>query len=65
MHPGLVDGTFQSFSDFYRQQYSVAYLGHLHQEVEPKREGRGLLLTRRVRVKSFQTQFDYIYIYAC
>ncbi|XP_063318250.1 protein Niban 1-like [Pelmatolapia mariae] len=44
---GLVDGTFQSFSDFYRQQYSVAYLGHLHQEVEPKREGRGLLLTRR------------------
>uniref|UniRef100_A0A3B4ULG3 Protein Niban-like n=1 Tax=Seriola dumerili TaxID=41447 RepID=A0A3B4ULG3_SERDU len=44
---GLVDGTFQSFSEFYRQQYSTAYFGHIHQEVEPKKEGRGLLLTRR------------------
>uniref|UniRef100_A0A3B5AUZ0 Protein Niban-like n=1 Tax=Stegastes partitus TaxID=144197 RepID=A0A3B5AUZ0_9TELE len=44
---GLVDNTFQSFSEFYRQQYSVAYLGHLHQEVEPKKEGRGLLLKHR------------------
>ncbi|KAE8291412.1 Protein Niban [Larimichthys crocea] len=43
---GLVDRTFQSFSVFYRQQYSAAYCGHLHQEVEPKKEGRGLLLTR-------------------
>ncbi|XP_070775445.1 protein Niban 1-like [Enoplosus armatus] len=42
---GLVDGTFQSFSVFYRQQYSAAYFRHLHQEVEPKKEGRGLLLT--------------------
>uniref|UniRef100_A0A3Q0QPR8 Niban 1/2/3 domain-containing protein n=1 Tax=Amphilophus citrinellus TaxID=61819 RepID=A0A3Q0QPR8_AMPCI len=40
VYPGLADSTFQSFSAFYRQQYSVAYLGHLHQEVEPKREGR-------------------------
>ncbi|XP_028284159.1 protein Niban-like isoform X2 [Parambassis ranga] len=44
---GLVDNTLQSFSVFYRQQYSVAYFGHLHQEVEPKKEGRGLLLTHR------------------
>ncbi|XP_061587966.1 protein Niban 1-like isoform X2 [Cololabis saira] len=44
---GLVDGAFQSFSGFYRQQYSVAYLGHLHQELEPKKEGRSLLLTQR------------------
>ncbi|XP_047446703.1 protein Niban 1-like [Mugil cephalus] len=44
---GLVDSTFQSFSAFYRQQYPVAYFGHLHQEVEPKKEGRGLLLTQR------------------
>ncbi|XP_067460983.1 protein Niban 1-like isoform X1 [Thunnus thynnus] len=44
---GLVDNTFQSFSEFYRQQYSAAYFGHLHQEVEPKKEGRGLLLTHR------------------
>ncbi|XP_045907005.1 protein Niban 1-like [Micropterus dolomieu] len=42
---GLVDSTFQSFSVFYRQQYSAAYFRHLHQEVEPKKEGRGLLLT--------------------
>ncbi|XP_034071374.1 protein Niban 1-like [Gymnodraco acuticeps] len=41
---GLVDSTFQSFSVFYRQQYSAAYTVHLHQEVEPKKEGRGLLL---------------------
>lgn len=44
---GLVDGTFQRFSEFYRQQYSVAYLGHIHQELEPKKEGRGLLLSHR------------------
>ncbi|XP_023126496.2 protein Niban 1-like [Amphiprion ocellaris] len=44
---GLVDSTFQIFSEFYRQQYSVAYFEHLHQEVEPKKEGRGLLLTHR------------------
>ncbi|XP_068557494.1 protein Niban 1-like [Cebidichthys violaceus] len=44
---GLVNSTFQSFSVFYRQQYSAAYIGHLHQEVEPKKEGRGLLLTQR------------------
>ncbi|XP_041849579.1 protein Niban 1-like [Melanotaenia boesemani] len=44
---GLVDSSFQSFSGFYRQQYSVAYLGYLHQEVEPNKEGRGLLLTQR------------------
>ncbi|KAF1383280.1 hypothetical protein PFLUV_G00130220 [Perca fluviatilis] len=42
---GLVDSAFQSFSVFYRQQYSAAYTGHIHQEVEPKKEGRGLLLT--------------------
>ncbi|KAM4727895.1 protein Niban 1-like [Anableps anableps] len=44
---GLVDSTFQTFSGFYRQQYSVTYLGHIHQELEPKKEGRGLLLTHR------------------
>ncbi|XP_075935122.1 protein Niban 1-like [Anarhichas minor] len=44
---GLVNSTFQSFSVFYHQQYSAAYIGHLHQEVEPKKEGRGLLLTQR------------------
>ncbi|XP_040911960.1 protein Niban 1-like isoform X2 [Toxotes jaculatrix] len=44
---GLVDSTFQSFSVFYHQQYSSAYFRHLHQEVEPKKEGRGLLLTQR------------------
>ncbi|XP_035489511.2 protein Niban 1 [Scophthalmus maximus] len=44
---GLVDSTFQSFSVFYRQQYSSAYVGHLHQELEPRKEGRGLLLTQR------------------
>ncbi|XP_015236363.1 PREDICTED: protein Niban-like [Cyprinodon variegatus] len=44
---GLVDSTFQSFSGIYRQQYSVSYLGHIHQEVEPKKEGRGFLLTQR------------------
>lgn len=41
---------FQSFSVFYRQQYSAAYFSHLHQEVEPKKEGRGLLLTPGVGV---------------
>lgn len=45
---GLVDGTFQSFGVFYRQQYLSAYFGHLHQEVEPKKEGKALLLTHRV-----------------
>ncbi|KAM3604156.1 uncharacterized protein V6R79_007140 [Siganus canaliculatus] len=44
---GLVDSKFQSFSVFYRQQYSSTYVQHLHQEVEPKKEGRGLLLTQR------------------
>ncbi|XP_027875640.1 protein Niban-like [Xiphophorus couchianus] len=44
---GLVDGTFQSFSGFYRQQYSVTYLGHIHQEFQPKKEGNGLLLTQK------------------
>ncbi|XP_035026225.2 protein Niban 1 [Hippoglossus stenolepis] len=44
---GIIDSTFQDFSVFYRQQYSSAYVGHLHQEVEPKKEGRGLLLTQR------------------
>ncbi|XP_030258564.1 protein Niban 1-like [Sparus aurata] len=42
---GIVDSTYQGFSVFYRQQYSAAYFRHLHQEVEPKKEGRGLLLT--------------------
>ncbi|KAK2843969.1 hypothetical protein Q5P01_010628 [Channa striata] len=44
---GLVDGTLERFSTFYRQQYASAYFGHLHQEVEPKKEGKGLLLTHR------------------
>ncbi|XP_059200524.1 protein Niban 1-like [Centropristis striata] len=44
---GLVDSTFQSFSEFYRLQYSASYIGHVHQEVEPKKEGRSLLLTKR------------------
>uniref|UniRef100_G3PP92 Niban 1/2/3 domain-containing protein n=1 Tax=Gasterosteus aculeatus aculeatus TaxID=481459 RepID=G3PP92_GASAC len=44
---GLVDSSFQSFSVFYRQQYSAAYVSHLHQEVESKKEGRGLLLTQK------------------
>ncbi|XP_049889643.1 protein Niban 1-like isoform X1 [Epinephelus moara] len=42
---GRVDSTLQNFRVFYCQQYSAAYIGHLHQEVEPKKEGRGLLLT--------------------
>ncbi|RVE62013.1 hypothetical protein OJAV_G00173310 [Oryzias javanicus] len=44
---GLIDAAFKSFSEFYRQQYSVAYLGYLEQEMEPKKEGRGLLLKTR------------------
>ncbi|KAM7401358.1 hypothetical protein PAMA_005516 [Pampus argenteus] len=44
---GLLNNTLQSFSEFYRQQYSAAYCGHLHQEVEPRKEGKGLLLTHR------------------
>jgi len=50
--PGLVDSALKSFSVFYRQQYSVAYLGHLHQEVEPIKGSKGLLLTHRVGAKS-------------
>ncbi|XP_072297872.1 protein Niban 1-like [Eucyclogobius newberryi] len=46
---GLVDSSFQSFSAFYRQQYPAAYFGHLQQEVEPKKQERGLLLTQRPR----------------
>ncbi|KAF7654530.1 hypothetical protein LDENG_00068550 [Lucifuga dentata] len=37
----------KSFSGFYRQQYSAAYIAHLQQEVEPKKEGRSLLLKHR------------------
>ncbi|XP_034039388.1 protein Niban 1-like [Thalassophryne amazonica] len=44
---GIVDSSFQSFGVFYRQQYSAAYIAHLHQEVEPKKDGRSLLLTQR------------------
>ncbi|XP_028987066.1 protein Niban 1-like [Betta splendens] len=44
---GLVDTAFKSFSVFYRQQYPVAYFDHLHQEVEPNKEGKSLLLTHR------------------
>uniref|UniRef100_UPI003AAB239C protein Niban 1-like n=1 Tax=Centroberyx gerrardi TaxID=166262 RepID=UPI003AAB239C len=46
---GLADSALQSFGVFYRQQYSAAHTTHLHQEVEPKKEGRGLLLTHRPR----------------
>lgn len=46
---GLVESSFESFSVFYRQQYPVAYFGHLQQEVEPKKQERGLLLTQRPR----------------
>ncbi|KAM3865910.1 protein Niban 1-like [Diretmus argenteus] len=46
---GLTDSTLQSFGVFYRQQYSAAHVIHLHQEVEPKKEGRGLLLKHRPR----------------
>ncbi|XP_007565182.1 protein Niban [Poecilia formosa] len=44
---GLIDGAFQSFSGFYRQQYSVTYLGHIRQELEAKKHGKGLLLTQK------------------
>lgn len=44
---GLVDSTLQSYSEFYTRQYSAAYFGHLYQEMEPKKEGTGLLLTHR------------------
>ncbi|KAM4623658.1 protein Niban 1-like [Polymixia lowei] len=44
---GLADSMLQRFSVFYRQQYSTAHTTHLHQEVEPKKEGRGLLLKHR------------------
>ncbi|CAN9503425.1 unnamed protein product [Ophioblennius macclurei] len=44
---GLVETSLRSFSGFYHQQYAVAYFAHLQQEVEPKKEGWGLLLTRR------------------
>ncbi|KAJ0059221.1 hypothetical protein NL108_009581 [Boleophthalmus pectinirostris] len=46
---GLVESSFQSFSEFYRQQYPAAYFGHLQQEVESKKQERGLLLTQRPR----------------
>ncbi|XP_029930738.1 protein Niban-like [Myripristis murdjan] len=44
---GLTESTLQGFSVFYQQQYSAAHITHLHQEVEPKKEGRGLLMTQR------------------
>ncbi|XP_068196079.1 protein Niban 1-like isoform X2 [Antennarius striatus] len=43
----LVDRTFQSFSVFYRQQYTTAHFTHLHQELEPNTVERDLLLTQR------------------
>ncbi|XP_028296610.1 protein Niban-like isoform X2 [Gouania willdenowi] len=44
---GLADSSFQRFSAFYRQQYAAAYYGQVHKEVEPKKEGRSLILTQR------------------
>ncbi|XP_026169956.1 protein Niban 1-like [Mastacembelus armatus] len=44
---GMGDNMFQTFSVLYSQQYSSAYFRHLHQEMEPKKEGKGLLLTYR------------------
>ncbi|XP_037314466.2 protein Niban 1-like [Pungitius pungitius] len=44
---GFVNSSFGSFSVFYHQQYSAAYVSHLHQEVESKKEGRGLLLKQK------------------
>ncbi|KAF7222819.1 protein Niban 1 [Nothobranchius furzeri] len=55
---GLVEKTFSSFSVFYRQQYSVTYLGHIRQEVEPKKEGRGLLLRHRPKYDADQVLYQ-------
>lgn len=60
---GLVDTSFQSFSVFYRQQYPAAYFRYLLQEVEPKKQERGQLLTQRVR-KNLLTQQQCQIIYS-
>ncbi|XP_058506458.1 protein Niban 1-like [Solea solea] len=62
---GLVDSKFQSFSDFYRQQYGPAYFGHLHQEVEPKKEGCGLLLTQRPRYNADEVLYQGNVRFSC
>ncbi|KAG7525406.1 hypothetical protein JOB18_026479 [Solea senegalensis] len=62
---GLVDSKFQSFSDFYRQQYGPAYFGHLHQEVEPKKEGCGLLLTQRPRYDADEVLYQGNVRFSC
>uniref|UniRef100_A0A3Q2NP75 Protein Niban n=1 Tax=Fundulus heteroclitus TaxID=8078 RepID=A0A3Q2NP75_FUNHE len=62
---GLVDSTFQSFSGFYRQQYSVTYLGHIHQEVEPKKEGKGFLLKSRPKTDGEEVLYQGCVKFSC
>nr|XP_046263698.1 protein Niban 1-like [Scatophagus argus] len=61
----LVDSKFQSFSAFYRQQHSAAYFEHLHQEVEPKKEGRGLLLTQGPQYTSEEVLYQGCMHFSC
>nr|XP_019968880.1 PREDICTED: protein Niban-like [Paralichthys olivaceus] len=62
---GITDSTFQGFSVFYRQQYSSAYVGHIHQEVEPKKEGRGLLLTQRPKYDTEEVLYQGNVKFSC
>ncbi|KAM4556778.1 protein Niban 1-like [Fundulus diaphanus] len=62
---GLVDSTFQSFSGVYRQQYSVAYLRHIHQEVEPKKEGKGFLLKSRPKTDGEEVLYQGCVKFSC
>uniref|UniRef100_A0A8C6SJM5 Niban 1/2/3 domain-containing protein n=1 Tax=Neogobius melanostomus TaxID=47308 RepID=A0A8C6SJM5_9GOBI len=55
---GLVDSALRSFSTFYRQQYPAAYVRDLQQEVEPKKQERGLLLTQRPRSDPEEVVFE-------
>ncbi|XP_071392703.1 protein Niban 1-like [Centroberyx affinis] len=62
---GLADSALQNFGVFYRQQYSAAHTTHLHQEVEPKKEGRGLLLTHRPRYAAEEVLYQGSVQFSC
>ncbi|XP_029971770.1 protein Niban-like [Salarias fasciatus] len=62
---GLVESSLQSFSGFYHQQHAVAYFTHLQQEVEPKKEGWGLLLTQRPQYSPEEVLYQSSVKFSC
>uniref|UniRef100_A0A8B9JRF8 Niban apoptosis regulator 1a n=1 Tax=Astyanax mexicanus TaxID=7994 RepID=A0A8B9JRF8_ASTMX len=58
-HLGRAQAELKNFAPFYKKQYTLAYLSHIHEELVQRKEQHTQLLKQRVRDSGLSTTLNY------